>query len=316
MSRTGSSATVSVPRSRALITPPLRTLKASIDPGRASAWTGRRRPATFCYESPCSGGIVCSGVEVVGPVVVVGAGPAVVVVAGELVDVVELPSPDEQATRTRARREAPIRRIGAGYLGSPCTRRALPSSRMRRFLVVLALLLGACTPPSAVTTTGGVTVPPDAETVRPDHVVDGDTFEAGGIRFRLDGINAPDRGECMHEEARDRLEDVLGATVALAATGTDQFGRTLARVHADGLWVNLDMVSAGLALASGGDDVLLRAEDEAFRNRVGLWAVDACGAEGEIPAIAVEPAFSVFDPPGPDEDVLGEEQVVLRNEGD
>lgn len=187
---------------------------------------------------------------------------------------------------------------------------------MRRFLVVLALLLGACTPPSAVTTTGGVTVPPDAETVRPDHVVDGDTFEAGGIRFRLDGINAPDRGECMYEEARDRLEDVLGATVALAATGTDQFGRTLARVHADGLWVNLDMVSAGLALASGGDDVLLRAEDEAFRNRVGLWAVDACGAEGEIPAIAVEPALSVFDPPGPDEDVLGEEQVVLRNEGD
>src|SRR5690606_10022760 len=196
-------------------------------------------------------------------------GPAVVVVAGELVEVVELPSPDEQATRTRARREAPIRRIGAGYLGSPCTRRALPSSRMRRFLVVLALLLGACTPPSAVTTTGGVTVPPDAETVRPDHVVDGDTFEAGGIRFRLDGINAPDRGECMYEEARDRLEDVL-----------------------------------------------LRAGYEASRTRAGLWAVDACGAEGEMPAIAFELALAVFDPPGPDGDVLGEEQVVLRNEGD
>src|SRR5690606_40061577 len=100
----------------------------------------------------CSGGIVCSGVEVVGPVVVVvEAGPAVVVVvAGEIVDVVELPSPDERATRTRARREAPIRRIGAGYMGNPCTRRALPSSPMHRFLVVLDLLLGACTPPSAV----------------------------------------------------------------------------------------------------------------------------------------------------------------------
>src|SRR5690606_27755861 len=133
MSRTGSSAMVPVPRSRALITPPLRTMKASIDPGRATTWTGKRRSATFWYESPCSGGIVCSGAEVVGPVVVVvEAGPAVVVVvAGELVDVVELPSPHEQATRTRARREAPIRPIGAGYLGSPCTRRALPSSRMR-----------------------------------------------------------------------------------------------------------------------------------------------------------------------------------------
>src|SRR5690606_14148364 len=121
---------------------------------------------------------------------------------------------------------------------------------MRRVLVVFALLLGACTPPSALTTTGGVTVPPDHASLRPHHVVDGVAFVAGGVRFRLYGINAPERGECMYEEARDRLEDVLGATAELPATGTDQFGRTLARVHDDGLWVNLDMVSAGLALAS------------------------------------------------------------------
>jgi endonuclease YncB( thermonuclease family) len=150
-------------------------------------------------------------------------------------------------------------------------------------------------------------------------VDDGDTVDIrtgdGEVEVRLAGINAPESGECFGLEATDRLRSlVAGETVAIEATGVDQFDRTLAYLTLGDTLVNLEMVMHGSAIATtpdGGDpygSALLAAEEEAFSARLGLWADDACGATGPTPAVTVEVAF---DPPGPDQGSLGEEWVEL-----
>ena len=67
-------------------------------------------------------------------------------------------------------------------------------------------------------------------------VVDGDTFWVSGEKVRLEGIDAPEiKGACAHERdlaqrATRRLSEILsGQNFALERSGTDRFGRTLAR---------------------------------------------------------------------------------------
>lgn len=68
-------------------------------------------------------------------------------------------------------------------------------------------------------------------------VVDGDTVWWEGEKIRLADIDAPEmRGRCEAERARaiaarDRLVQLINAdTVAIHRTGTDRYGRTLARL--------------------------------------------------------------------------------------
>ena len=153
-------------------------------------------------------------------------------------------------------------------------------------------------------------------------VSDGDSglVEVGGsvVEFRLDGINAPEQGECHGEESSDRLAALVeGATVGVELTGIDQFGRKLAYLWLDDALVNLELVSGGHAVATTpgeGDtrgESLIAAEDDAVSGKRGLWSESACGGTGPVPDIAVDPLSSRFDPDGPDEKVLGEERVTF-----
>lgn len=184
-----------------------------------------------------------------------------------------------------------------------------------RLAFLAVLLVAACSADPGRTPTSASDTGSDTVTV--EAVIDGDTFESGARRYRLDGVNAPDRGECGYDEARDWLADgIEGTTVDVGVTGTDQFDRSLVQVHSDGVWLNLALVSAGLAIATsaGEDHTLLEAEEQAYAERIGLWAPDACDAHGPIPLIRVVDLS--FDPPGPDEEDLAGERVVLANESD
>lgn len=160
-----------------------------------------------------------------------------------------------------------------------------------------------------------------AEPVTVIRVIDGDSLvvetETGALQVRISGVNAPDRGECHHLEARAYLEEAVeGATLAIAREGTDQYGRVLARVEANGADLALRLIrdGQGVAMTDGSHpDDLVEAEEAAYRERQGMWG-PACGA-GHPPLMDFDPEESVVDPPGPDGDALGAEVVFVVNHG-
>lgn len=156
----------------------------------------------------------------------------------------------------------------------------------------------------------------DARIVR---VLDGDSLIAviDGVEtdVRLEGINAPERDECLGDDSKSRLEDVLDSgPVQIAGTRFDQFDRLLGIVTAGGLAVNVTQVADGLAIPLAAespiDDLILAAEERARALSVGIWNPESCGS-GPLPEVvilSIEP-----DPPGRDEDALDDERVVIRN---
>ena len=157
-------------------------------------------------------------------------------------------------------------------------------------------------------------------------VTDGDTLEvrtADGIveRVRLIGIDAPENGECLSDEATRALASLVGGSVTLEddATDRDRFGRWLRYVEADGTFVNAELVGRGLAIAreyppdTARQAVLEAAQAQAQAAGIGLWDTAACGratsAELEIVEI-------VANPSGEDLDDLHREYVVIRNNAD
>lgn len=155
---------------------------------------------------------------------------------------------------------------------------------------------------------------------------DGDTIEVeyddgSTATIRLIATNSPDQGECHADVALDHLIDTLkDETVTIEDFGEDQFDRTLAHVFVGERHINLEMVEIGLSLASTPEEedpygpAILDAEDTAYNDGIGLWASDACGND-QIPDVEFDTGASVIDPPGPDEDVLDTEEIVVRNAG-
>lgn len=180
---------------------------------------------------------------------------------------------------------------------------------------------------STTTTTAAPGVdPPAAGGVRVVEVVDGDTLrvELAGTeeRVRLIGINAPERGECLADEATRALRDlVAGAEVQLVAdrTDRDRFGRLLRHVEVDGTDVGAALVEDGLALArryppdttrSGRYEAAQRAARDAG---AGMWATDACGAATGGGGVVIDAIR--FDADGDDTRNLNDEWVRIANRG-
>lgn len=124
-------------------------------------------------------------------------------------------------------------------------------------------------------------------------VLDGDTIEVGArLRVRLLGIDAPEIGAgfdtpaAFAAEARRHLASLVAQRYVRLETEadiTDKYGRRLAYVFRDdGLFVNAEMLRAGLARVSARTPLrrleeLRRAEQAAQQARRGLW--------GDRPAI-------------------------------
>ena len=124
------------------------------------------------------------------------------------------------------------------------------------------------------------------------NVIDGDTVDiTNGPRIRYIGINTPETmdkkngrwvlsPEAYAREARDlNVKLVQGKKIKLEfdETKKDKYGRVLAYVYADDKMVNAEMVRQGLATTYTFPpnikylDILVEAQDEARRNRRGLW---------------------------------------------
>ena len=123
---------------------------------------------------------------------------------------------------------------------------------------------------------------PDLTADYVEKVIDGDTLEMhSGERIRLLGIDTPERGEFLYEEASDRLSElVLGKYVRLEsdAVERDAYGRLLRYIFINNTLVNYVLVKEGYAeiyLPQEGtkyEKRLIEAEDYAMQNRLGIWS--------------------------------------------
>ncbi len=115
-------------------------------------------------------------------------------------------------------------------------------------------------------------------------VIDGDTIViAGGDRVRYIGIDTPERGQPFYREATERNASLVqGRTVRLLVCPgepRDKYGRLLAYVRSDGVFVNRALIREGFArlliIPPCGLPVAreFRAlEREAREKGLGLWA--------------------------------------------
>ena len=121
-------------------------------------------------------------------------------------------------------------------------------------------------------------------TVRVTRVVDGDTVDVccPEARVRLLGIDTPERGEWLFQEATAmtaRLTTGQPVRMERCEEEADRYGRLLRNLFVGERHVNRELVAAGLARAYifslrlnpcyAGD--LLAAEGAAQRARIGLW---------------------------------------------
>ena len=120
------------------------------------------------------------------------------------------------------------------------------------------------------------------ENVYVTDVTDGDTFHAIHLgkkyKVRLSEIDAPEKQQEMGQTAAAFLATLLeGNYVDLETTGSDRYGRLLARVFLDGKDINMILVNNGMAWAYEKylqDKSFLEAQKQAKENSLGLWSLD------------------------------------------
>lgn len=156
----------------------------------------------------------------------------------------------------------------------------------------------------------------DEVVVRVVSVVDGDTVrvlmpDGHEERVRLIGIDAPEDGSLLDHEATSYLEGlVLGEEVRLVGDVSDRdpFGRLLRYLYVGDLFVNEEMVRAGLAVAKRYEPdtamagVLEAAQDKAENGALGLFS--AVRATATTASAGCHPSYPEFcvPPPPPDLD--------------
>lgn len=86
------------------------------------------------------------------------------------------------------------------------------------------------------------------ETVVVQRVVDGDTFDGGGVRYRVFGVDAPEmdtpRGPAAKEHLRAMIE---GKSLSCVTRDRDRYGRTVAQCFIEGIDIACQMVKDGMA---------------------------------------------------------------------
>lgn len=112
-------------------------------------------------------------------------------------------------------------------------------------------------------------------------IADGDTLTVLDAakrqhKVRLEGIDAPERGQPFGDKARKALgQAVFSKSVRVATFGKDKYGRTLGHIYLKDRWINRELVAGGLAWhyrKYSKDRQLAEAERSARSRKAGLWS--------------------------------------------
>jgi endonuclease YncB( thermonuclease family) len=122
--------------------------------------------------------------------------------------------------------------------------------------------------------------PPHSFEAKVVKIADGDTItvllEKTQHRIRLEGIDAPEKGQAYGTKARQALADkVFGKTIRVEWKKRDRYGRIIGRVYLDKQDISLEMVKDGWAWhykRYSKEAALADAENEARKAARGLWA--------------------------------------------
>jgi endonuclease YncB( thermonuclease family) len=95
-------------------------------------------------------------------------------------------------------------------------------------------------------------------------------------KIRLNGIDAPELGQAFGSRARQFLSGLcFGKTVTVRVVDIDRYGREVGDVYVNGVFVNAELVRAGMAWhykQYSKDAKLAALENEARSGKRGLWA--------------------------------------------
>jgi len=145
-------------------------------------------------------------------------------------------------------------------------------------------------------------------------VIDGDTAELdNGIVVRYIGINAPEQGQSLYNESKQRNKELVeGKKVKLEFDNLlyDQYGRLLSYVFVDDIFVNYQLLKEGFAVLdkiypnTKYIDKLIEAENYAKENKTGIWKESNI----KLKIININ-----YDAEGNDNENLNDEWVEIKN---
>ena len=114
-------------------------------------------------------------------------------------------------------------------------------------------------------------------------IADGDTLTARcdtphgaeNVKVRLAEIDAPEKGQPWGNRSKQHLAELcFKKSATVAPVSTDRYGRTVARVHCDGVDANAEQVRTGLAWVFSRyvtDWTLYTVQRDAMVAKAGLW---------------------------------------------
>jgi len=122
------------------------------------------------------------------------------------------------------------------------------------------------------------------ESISIGRVIDGDTFEFNDTKYRLMGINTPEKNEYLYEQAKEFLKGFESNTITFEFFELDKYERKLGYIHFQGIVLNELIIRQGLATVYYYQEdkftkQLLKSESIAREKEIGLWerSKEECG---------------------------------------
>lgn len=109
-------------------------------------------------------------------------------------------------------------------------------------------------------------------------VIDGDTFVTENKqRIRLVGVDAPEMGLCLSEEAKEELKDLVeNKEVGLKEAFADKYGRLVALIYKEDKLINETMLTKGFGRFDGAknsqSETLKEAYEKAREENLGIFS--------------------------------------------